>query len=85
MTREEIKDKFMKNRHINTQSSLYSCELVDEIFDDFEKRTCKNCKYLKIFTGGCAEDKAYYCDNCEGFIPCIDKLSCNDFKLKEVS
>ena len=45
MNREYIKDKFMKNRHINTQSSLYGCELIDNIFDNFESRKCINCKY----------------------------------------
>ena len=47
MTREEAKKEML-----NITGSIYTEtdeleDLIDKIYDDFENRTCKNCKFFK--------------------------------------
>ena len=81
MTRYDAKQEIEKITKIKIISfkGIDLAFFIDRIYDDFENKLCKNCKYLKIFTDKCAKDKTYYCNNCKEFIYCIDKLSCNEF------
>jgi len=43
MTREESKEKLWATGRINTLSKVECNELINEIYDDFESRTCESC------------------------------------------
>lgn len=45
MTREKAKDKI--HRHVGNGLSV-AMKTVDEIYDNFENRTCENCKHFSI-------------------------------------
>lgn len=43
MTREDAKDKIIEIAHSET-TTWDANSFIDEIYDDFESRTCENCK-----------------------------------------
>ena len=43
MTREEAKEDVLGYVHMEDYDSV--CEFIDERYDDFESRTCENCKH----------------------------------------
>jgi hypothetical protein len=45
MTREEAKDKI--GFHVG-QGLSRALMTIDDIYDDFENKTCENCKYLDL-------------------------------------
>lgn len=71
MTREEAKE-YYKN--------IASPYVINEIYDDFESRTCENCKY-------CIDDgsSGYVCKGMSDVIhiSSIDDFGCNKFERKE--
>jgi len=86
MTREEALMRILKERGEGDKihySIVY--EIINEIFDDIESRTCENCKYYK--------EEGNYCNNEENEIFEFDnykkmkvpdwKFSCNRFERKK--
>jgi hypothetical protein len=61
MTREELHDKMFKAVISNTYCYPYRSEydrskmkdVIDELYDKFEKRSCDGCTYLNITTKDC--------------------------------
>ena len=51
MTRDTIKEFFMQienaPEHSNRWKPELVCEMIDQIFDDLESRTCENCAFNK--------------------------------------
>ena len=49
MTRETLKDFLIQIEEAPSPSNRWKpdlvCEMVDKIYDDFESRTCENCKH----------------------------------------
>lgn len=45
MTREEAKQKLWATGSINTMSKVECDNILNEVYDDFENRTCESCKY----------------------------------------
>jgi len=82
MTREEAKGTDLKRLDIKYAngdrefqiSSMKVYRLIDEIYDDFEHRTCENCKYYNI----CSVQEAI--DNSRYIRP-LD-FGCNKFERK---
>jgi len=68
-----------KRRYIieNMTTDLKMIDLIDEIFDDFESRTCENCVYFDRI-GACSNNEsiAYDCLS-------VDDFGCNKFERKE--
>ena len=83
MTRESLKAYYMQIVPENGEDTLASrwrpdilCEQVDLIFDEFENRTCDNCKWLKSEV--CCNDESPLCAD---FVS--DDFGCNKFKNKD--
>ena len=82
MTREEAKAE-LTNLKKEEEYSLYylTHQLLDDIYDDFESRTCENCKFLNRDTG-----KSY--STCTELplnmgADTITEFGCNWFKRKD--
>lgn len=68
--------------------------VVDDIYDDFEKRTCENCKHYKYLSkenGGTTRNMSYYiCSNDNDLVPDADggwlspdkNFGCNQWETK---
>jgi len=89
MTREEAKKRFWEDGGVFSKMFMYCLKsvlkcpykgreidiFIDEIYDDFESRICKNCEYYK--NGICV------CDNSLLVAYAVDKdFGCNKFKKK---
>jgi hypothetical protein len=75
MTREEVFFEVLKNRdgEVIEYGKVY--EIINEIYDDFESRVCKNCFYY--FEGTCV------CDESPLVTEIVDEnYGCNKFKEK---
>ena len=95
MTREKAKwrvrpQKEQKESSDSTHDVLTKLHnaTIDEIFDDFDRRTCENCKYSTWNDGLlCAkqitEDVTF--DNFRGIPIVYDNFGCNKFEEKEAS
>ena len=89
MTRDVMKFKHLPQYKGN--SKVYVEGIIDEIYDDFEKQTCKNCKYnvedytidTQVFTECKNENSLLYCtslsDIYNGTHP---DFGCNQFSCK---
>ena len=78
MTREEA-ERIAKAQDIGI-GSKFTSEFISDIYDDFESRTCENCRYYN--------SKYEYCDNsnsvCNHLVVDIDKdFGCNKFERRE--
>jgi len=85
MTREEVKEKmFYELRFIKTRPQEYKniIKVIDVIFDDFESRVCKNCKYDWC---GCDVQNAIFriSELNDMEMPNLDDFGCNKFERKE--
>jgi len=88
MTREKAKQLFIRNKNINTLSKINGIEIIDKIFDDFENRICRNCKWFYIDEDfnrpitrcklGCAEEIIG-----AGFQKVSELFGCNKFERIE--
>ena len=82
MTREEAKEMFRQDRDSYGKVKKPMTK-VDEIYNDFESRTCENCMgyyhKLKVY-GGC--DKGVSEINIDGIELVYKKFSCNKFERK---
>ncbi len=45
MDRDEAKKGLWSTRNINTLSKVECNSILDAVYDDFESRTCENCKH----------------------------------------
>ncbi len=76
MTREEaIKRLFDVSSDLGLVETIEARIVIDEIFDDFDSRICKNCKYFKKET----DDFGF----CEYVFKKENKNSINVFLVKE--
>ena len=80
MTKEDALMKVLKERDEEDKihySKVY--EIVNEIFDDFENRICRNCKYLIRTKKGllCSHPINY------DYIITDESFGCNKFERKE--
>ncbi|MFA7029614.1 MAG: hypothetical protein WC179_05025 [Candidatus Cloacimonadaceae bacterium] len=84
MTRDEAKELSLK-RMICKQSQIPFLRLIDEIFDDFDNRSCDGCKYITKgdeFGNGCSHSDIFdYYDDGSYVIP--NNFCCNRFEPKE--
>jgi len=78
MTREEAKDLFRID--IDSYGKVKSpISKVDKIYDDFESRTCENCKYnLNGIECNCNESVVEWLDT-----DTFPDFGCNKFERKE--
>jgi len=86
MNRKEAKN-FEKHKLVFKQSQIPFLRHIDKIYDDFESRTCGNCKYFTI-----EFQKEGSCDMGTGFPIDIDGVienyvavdfSCNRWETKD--
>ena len=92
MTIDEARDKLWVKRNINTLSKVECGEILKEVFDSFESRTCENCKHLgiRLFQGKYKEDH-WICNEQIGYDICSDNdepyviptFGCNEWKNKD--
>ena len=69
MNREQAKElKYMRSKQSESISFDRLDFMLDEIYDDFESRTCKSCKYSGLYT--------------MGWMPCLHPE--NEYHIKEV-
>ena len=83
MTKKEAKKYYLLKNKWDTINREELYDLIDEIYDDFENRTCKNCKYFK------GSNKIANCSNLEvgamnggAFIDVDKDFGCNKFEKK---
>ena len=73
MTREESKARYVSKQLCHTQ-----CEfIIDTLYDDFESRTCSNCKEYDGKPVGSS-----YCNTLSTFIV-HENFGCTEFEMKE--
>ena len=80
MTREEAKERFL---------SLHPTDrfiVIDEMYDDFESRKCKNCEHYDMFnddSGFCIHDWYHEFDYVKGDVIKVNKnFGCNGFERR---
>ena len=73
MTREEANQKLWATRNINTLSKVECDNILNEVYEDFENRTCNNCK-----AKNCSIKRVLM--ELEEINP--DYFSCNDWEQK---
>ena len=83
MTREEAKHLFYKINMSSVRRGEYPVEsakeTIDKIYDDFESRTCENCKYnLNGIECNCNESVVEWLDT-----DTFPDFGCNKFERKE--
>ena len=71
LTREESKEKYVSKQLCPTQYEF----IIDSLYDEFESRTCSNCKYWK-------QKNSSYCNTLSTFIA-HENFGCTEFKMKE--
>ena len=92
MNREEAKKKFWENGGVFSKMFMYCLKsvlkcpykgreidiFIDEIYDDFESRTCRNCKYF-------IKDKFVCCNSKAPTIVQIneDSFGCSKFERRD--
>ena len=85
MTREETKSFYSElcSEFDAVKSTVYS--VVDKIYDDFESRTCKNCKHFQVYDdskmlGECINKESIAFTSCEAI---YGDDGCNKFERKD--
>ena len=78
MTREEAQDRWIKSNN-----SFDTLTLVNDIYDDFESRTCENCKHYS--SGYCPANVFYIYNELidkdeEIHLQCNKDFGCNKFE-----
>ena len=53
MTREEAKQKLWATGIINTMSKVECDNILNEVYDNFENRTCESCKLFRKSDKAC--------------------------------
>lgn len=92
MTREEAKSAKVKYLNSDDEWSnsiipVLDChELLDDIYDDFESRTCENCKYYDATTYNVSNDTTGFCKRlaigrADAYIE-FEDFGCNKFTRK---
>ncbi len=89
MTREEAKEiiyysSFEKGKYGLTKDNIF--KLINRIYDDFESRVCKNCKYYNPAHKVCENRKniqPFEIDNKYVNIFTDGNFGCNRFERKE--
>ncbi len=77
MNREEAINKIDELWDIEVLSDSNANDVIDEIYDDLESRTCENCKYkMKV------ENPRGYCKLISNNIPFKD-YGCNKWVVKD--
>ena len=81
MTREEAKEKmyhhlFDDSITIEEAKDAFEMVIIDKIYDDFESRTCENCKYDNYANSRC---------DLKSYIPefYLENFGCTNFKKEE--
>jgi hypothetical protein len=77
MTRENVINKIFKYASDlgDSLSQSFVERLVNDIYDDFEKQTCENCKHCDEI-----KDTIIHCESFEQFLPI--EMSCNRWEKK---
>lgn len=88
MAREEAKqyaEEIYKVKSTYNEKMFWKDKFIDAIYDDFESRTCENCKYWeKDDTGyGCAEYRLGYCSKDVGNGFTINNATKHNFGCNE--
>ena len=99
MTREEAKREFWKKNGVFDKLFEYCFDrvlklpykgsvidiFIDKIYDDFENRTCENCKYYKEEESYCKneENEVFEFDNYKKMKVPDWKFGCNRFERKK--
>ena len=84
MEREEAKQDLYYGIQFDT---LKIDKFIDKIYDDFESRTCGNCKYNQKYDNSCNNSfvnnilSTSYIGTAS--LKCVSDFGCNKFKRKE--
>lgn len=78
LSREKAKSICLKHQSVNITN-----EVIDEIYDDFESRTCESCKYKYVVSYDCVE-----CRCSDSLLDYLDldhtpDFCCNKWEKKE--
>ena len=84
MKRKEALDKIQQDKYNCTYGNRdyyasYSKNLINEIYDNFDNRICKNCKYFGY--NACYNDNI--CDTNGDYIITEEDFGCNRFKREK--
>ena len=89
MTREEAKDLIeIEYDSLDNYCDSNHCSVIDQIYDDFESRTCENCKYVEnsgqTYSTAVQKCKLGIGDINEwGSVFCSKDFGCNKFERKD--
>lgn len=95
MNREEAKQdifigKGIKSHAMNVDGEIDALWLnrrgvlgfIDKIYDDFESKTCENCKHFDSHSSVCFEPKI--CEDNSGYVRITKDFGCNKYEPKNV-
>ena len=78
MTREEAIEKSNAQlRHYGNPTNFEGQDIINKIYDDFQRSTCENCKWFDRI-GSCSNEESALFDQLTW-----DSFGCNKFEPKE--
>ena len=83
MTREEAKDLILNSVPKEWTMRKYNLEYnIDTIYDEFESRTCNNCKYYKRYNYNDMRCSLRVIE-CQAYENNYKDFGCNKFEIKD--
>lgn len=81
--KEATSDLIFAGRHTPQQRDSMIRNIVDSIYNDFESRVCKNCKFYNSFTLICHSIDEHCLSNGKANLVVPPGFGCNHFNPKE--